>query len=80
MSSVGHIQRGVLLTCDAALKQFIIHLDRKHKFIIADFDETHLFVDAACGVETLIQDGLEELNKENTFEAGSDEKQRKRKR
>ncbi|GAA96045.1 uncharacterized protein L969DRAFT_96767 [Mixia osmundae IAM 14324] len=36
--------KGSLLTCDAAVKQIILQLDERDKFIIADLDETHLLV------------------------------------
>lgn len=42
-------QRGVLIKCDPAMKQFLKHLDEQRKlgrtFIIKDLDEIHLFVD-----------------------------------
>jgi TFIIH basal transcription factor complex TTD-A subunit len=40
--------KGSLITCDPAMKQFLLHLDEKlalgKKFIIQDLDDTHLFV------------------------------------
>ena len=37
---------GLLITCDAALKQFLtkLHNDQPYKFVIRDLDERHLFV------------------------------------
>lgn len=42
--------KGVLVKCDSAMKQFLLHLDETlklgRKFIIQDLDETHLFISA----------------------------------
>ncbi len=43
-----NVQKGVLITCEASMKQFLVHLDEKmafgERFIIQDLDDTHLFV------------------------------------
>lgn len=48
--------KGVLVECDPAMKQFLLHLDEKQafgrKFIFLDLDETHLFISSDI-VETL---------------------------
>ncbi|PWN48981.1 nucleotide excision repair, TFIIH, subunit [Violaceomyces palustris] len=36
--------KGVLLTCDPAVKQLILSIDERLRFIIMDLDETHLLV------------------------------------
>ncbi|KAJ9477821.1 General transcription and DNA repair factor IIH subunit TFB5 [Pseudozyma hubeiensis] len=36
--------KGMLLTCDAAVKQLILSLDERNRFIIMDLDDTHLLV------------------------------------
>ncbi|SPO26531.1 related to TFB5 - component of general transcription and DNA repair factor TFIIH [Ustilago trichophora] len=36
--------KGLLLTCDAAVKQLILSLDERNRFIIMDLDETHLLI------------------------------------
>ncbi|GAA5859000.1 hypothetical protein JCM8547_003962 [Rhodosporidiobolus lusitaniae] len=39
--------RGALVTCDPAVKQILLQLDEnagRHRFIIADLDETHLLI------------------------------------
>ena len=69
MSQVGSTQRGVLVRCDPAVKQFILHLDQKYRFVIADLDETSVFLDASSGAERIIKEGLEQLNKDNTYES-----------
>jgi TFIIH basal transcription factor complex TTD-A subunit len=74
-------QKGVLVRCDPAVKQFILHLDIKHRFVIADLDETSVFIDASSGAETLINEGLEELNKKNTqFDADEERAKKKSKK
>lgn len=45
-----NVMKGVLVKCDPAMKQFLLHLDEKHmlgtKFVLQDLDETHLFIAA----------------------------------
>lgn len=51
-----NLVKGVLVTCDPAMKQFLLHLDEKQafgkKFILLNLDETHLFISVDI-VETL---------------------------
>ena len=43
-----NVTKGILVECDPAMKQFLLHLDEKFllgsKFIIQDLDDTHLFI------------------------------------
>lgn len=52
-----HVVKGVLVECDPAMKEFLIHLDDTkelgRKFIIQDLDETHLFI-ASDIIDTLL--------------------------
>ena len=80
MSQVGSTQRGVLVRCDPAVKQFILHLDQKYRFVIADLDETSVFLDASSGAERIIKEGLEQLNKDNTYESDQPEGKKKGKK
>ena len=45
-----NVTKGILVECDPAMKQFLLHLDEKFllgsKFIIQDLDDTHLFISA----------------------------------
>lgn len=45
-----HVMKGILVECDPAMKQFLLHLDDTNalgrKFIIQDLDETHIFITA----------------------------------
>ena len=57
--------RGILVECDPAIKQFILHLNQVHSFVLKDLDETHLLVDHAVG--DLIEKELDKLADKNTF-------------
>jgi len=45
-----NVTKGVLVECDPAMKQFLLHLDEKFllgsRFIIQDLDDTHIFISA----------------------------------
>jgi len=45
-----NVTKGILVECDPAMKQFLLHLDETNalgkKFIIQDLDETHVFISA----------------------------------
>ncbi|XP_018911375.1 general transcription factor IIH subunit 5 [Bemisia tabaci] len=51
-----NVMKGILIECDLAMKQFLLHLDETsalgRKFIIQDLDDTHLFISADI-LETL---------------------------
>ncbi|CAD6887092.1 unnamed protein product [Tilletia controversa] len=60
--------QGVLLTCDPALKQLILHLDAaatNNRFVLQDLDATHLFINAKF-IE-YIREHLEEELEKNTY-------------
>lgn len=44
-----NVMRGVMVECDPAMRQFLLHLDESKQlgrtFILQDLDETHLFID-----------------------------------
>ena len=63
---------GVLITCDAAMKQFVLHVDEQQMsthgdptFVVEDLDETHLLVQPDK-VE-LIQAKVMELQDQNAY-------------
>lgn len=63
-----NVVKGVLIECDPAMKQFLLHLDEKHTlgttFIIQNLDDRHLFVTQEC-VEMLqerIDDLMDKMN------------------
>jgi len=55
--------KGILVECDPAMKQFLLHLDENNelgkKFVLQDLDETHLFI-SADSLDLLVEkiDGL----------------------
>lgn len=53
------------MTCDPAIKQFLIRLDAQQKFIIQDLDETHLLVSDNCA--PFLQKHIDEHHDENTY-------------
>jgi len=68
-----NVIKGVLIECDPAMKQYLLHLDEKNllgnqKFILQDLDETHLFV--ASDVLEQLQEKIDELMDSNSFTLG----------
>lgn len=63
-----NVQRGVLIECDPQMKQFLAHLDETKslgvKFILADLDSTHLFIDSSIlnRLENEIDDLMDKIN------------------
>ena len=64
-----NVTKGVLVECDPAMKQFLLHLDEKnefgHKFVLQDLSDTHLFISADI-VETL-QEKIDDLMDQMSF-------------
>ncbi|XP_068151517.1 general transcription factor IIH subunit 5 [Drosophila tropicalis] len=58
-----NVMKGVLVKCDPAMKQFLLHLDEKlslgRKFIIQDLDENHLFI--STDIVEVLQVRVDEL-------------------
>ena len=65
-----NVRKGVLITCDPAMKQLLLHLDEKmllgSKFILEDLDETHLFIssDALERLKDEIDDIMDKISVE----------------
>lgn len=61
--------KGILVECDPAMKQFLVHLDESNafgrKFVIQDLDDTHLFISADI-IDTL-QDKIDDLMDKLSF-------------
>ncbi|ESO89498.1 hypothetical protein LOTGIDRAFT_125133 [Lottia gigantea] len=63
-----NVTKGVLVECDPAMKQFLLHLDEKNalgrKFVIQDLDDTHLFIssDIIEILQTRIDDLMDKLS------------------
>lgn len=64
-----NVTKGVLVECDPAVKQFLLHLDEKvalgKKFVIEDLDETHIFVSAE--IVPVLQEKVWEIMDNNSF-------------
>ena len=58
-----NVTKGIMVECDPAMKQFLLHLDEKFtlgsRFIIQDLDETHLFI--APEVLDMLKNQIDEL-------------------
>ena len=67
--------RGMLITCDGALKQFLLDLNSKspHKFVMRDLDEKHLFINTArfdpsySNIQEWLHDEVDKWNKQYTY-------------
>lgn len=65
-----HAETGVLITCEVTIKQYLLWLDEQldsvnRRFIRADLDDTHLFVEKSA-VE-YIKESLNKLYEENQY-------------
>jgi len=67
-----NVVKGVLVECDPAMKQFLLHLDEimtlGKKFILHDLDETHLFIIGEFIPR--IQSEIDKLLDQNSFPLG----------
>lgn len=61
--------KGILVECDPAMKQFLLHLDETEalgkKFVIQDLDETHLFV--AVEILPILRERIDDLMDKLSF-------------
>ncbi|KIP03654.1 hypothetical protein PHLGIDRAFT_121398 [Phlebiopsis gigantea 11061_1 CR5-6] len=57
--------RGVLLTCDSAVKQILLTMNEKQSFIIEDLDDHHLVIKA--DEEWRVKRELEAELEKNTY-------------
>ncbi|XP_037927176.1 general transcription factor IIH subunit 5 [Hermetia illucens] len=63
-----NVMKGVLVECDPAMKQFLLHLDETlalgRKFIIQDLDESHLFIstDIVDTLQAKVDDLMDKIN------------------
>ncbi|XP_065162683.1 general transcription factor IIH subunit 5 [Atheta coriaria] len=62
-----NVMKGILVKCDPALKQFLLHLDETlklgRKFIIQDLDEEYVFIseDIMDVLQAKIDDLLDQI-------------------
>lgn len=72
-----NVVKGVLLKCDPAMKQYLLHLDEKGaigcSFILQDLDETHLFISREH--IAAIQEKIDQLMNANSFALGTSNNQ-----
>ncbi|KAI1725136.1 transcription factor TFIIH complex subunit tfb5 domain-containing protein [Ditylenchus destructor] len=58
-----NVQKGVLIKCDPAMKQYLKNLDEQRKlgksFIIRELDDVHLFVDE--DIVPRLEDKIDEM-------------------
>ena len=54
--SVVESRPGVLITCDIPTREFILHLNETHNFLLEQLDETHLLIDSSFS--QMVQDQL----------------------
>eukprot|EP01083_Nonionella_stella_P133528 405973_1 len=67
--------RGLLITCDGALKQFLLRLNEKSNFhfVMRDLDENHLFINSTRypnhfdNVQQWLKHEVDEWNKKYTY-------------
>ncbi|EJD07932.1 nucleotide excision repair, TFIIH, subunit [Fomitiporia mediterranea MF3/22] len=57
--------KGVLLTCDAAVKQILLTLNEKQSFIVDDLDDFHVVIKA--DMEFNVRRQLEAELEKNTY-------------
>ncbi|KAI9914808.1 hypothetical protein PsorP6_008038 [Peronosclerospora sorghi] len=74
--------KGVLVKCDAATKQYLLHLNETavqvcnvnicafddQRFVIEDLDDTHLFIVPEPKVIAFIERKMDEWNEKNTYQ------------
>ena len=64
-----NVMKGILVECDPAMKQFLVHLDDTEalgrKFVIQDLDDTHLFISA--DILPTLQDRIDGLMDKLSF-------------
>lgn len=64
-----NVMKGILVECDPAMKQFLLHLDETEglgrKFVIQDLDEIHLFISAE--ILPTLRDRIDDLMDKLSF-------------
>ena len=64
-----NVMKGILVECDPAMKQFLLHLDETEafgrKFVLQDLDETHMFI--STDILPVLQDRIDDLMDKLSF-------------
>ncbi|KAI9486836.1 MAG: TFIIH subunit TTDA/Tfb5 [Benjaminiella poitrasii] len=63
--------RGVLIECDTTVKQIVLNLNKRGKFIIEDLDDTHLFIEASWVDQLKFE--LDKILDENSYTVSATE-------
>ena len=70
-----NVQKGVLIKCEASMKQFLVHLDEQlalgERFIIQDLDDNHLFV--MSSIVPKLQARVDEMMEKYSFSVYTNE-------
>jgi TFIIH basal transcription factor complex TTD-A subunit len=65
------LHKGLLLSCDAALKQYLVWLESQpttiEKFIIQDLDDQHLFIQARPEMAEWLEAQIDAWHDKNSF-------------
>lgn len=61
---------GTLLSCDPTIKQFLLLLDKEHKFVLRDIDDSHLLIQKAAMDMIMVE--IDKLHNENTYVSVAD--------
>lgn len=62
-------QKGALLSCDAPIRQYILHLNSQkpgeERFVIDELDDTHVFVQASA--VPFVQEAVKEWHEKHAY-------------
>ncbi|KAK5978693.1 TFIIH basal transcription factor complex TTD-A subunit [Trichostrongylus colubriformis] len=65
-----NVRGGVLVTCDSAMRQLLMHLDESRalasKLIVKELDETHFFIDPE--IVRIFKEKLDQLREQMNSE------------
>ena len=64
-------REGVLITCDIPTREFILHLNETHNFLIEQLDETTLLIDSSFS--QMVQDELARSLERHVFSTSAKE-------
>lgn len=70
--SAQHFRRGVLIKCDEPTREFILHLNDQHGFLIERLDDQNLVIDS--GFVDHVREAVTAAFEKHVFEAGAEAK------
>ena len=62
---------GVLITCDIPTREFVLHLNETHNFLLEQLDETTLLIDSSFS--QMVQDELSRSLERHVFSSKKEE-------